>query len=83
MGGACPLIGLAQSSEVMPTRAGCGVQQLGATPGTIRLHTSGRLVNLPHTRAVMSEGNVSPSNFGYASGAVSAVSFDTASGSGS
>jgi hypothetical protein len=59
------------------------VQQLVATVGTIRLHPCERLVTVPHTRAVMSEGNMGPANFGYASGAMSAVSFDVASGSGS
>jgi hypothetical protein len=84
MGGACPLIGSVSAIEaIRPTSAGFGVQQLVATPGTIRLHPSGRLVTVPHTRAVMSEGSMRPANFGYASGALSAVSFDVASGSGS
>jgi hypothetical protein len=84
MGSPCPLIGLAPPIEVIgSTSAGFSVQQLVAAPGTIRLHSFGRLVTVPHTRAVMSEGNLGPINFLYASAAVSAVNFDIASGSGS
>jgi hypothetical protein len=84
MDGACPLSGVASPIEAIGSAMrGFGVQQLVATPGTIRLHPPGRSVTVPHTRAVMSEGSMRPANFGYASGALSAVSFDVASGSGS
>jgi hypothetical protein len=84
MGGACPLSGVSSPIEaIRSVMTGFGVQQLVATPGTIRLHPSGGSVTVPHTRAVMSEGSMRPANFGYASGALSAVSFDVASGSGS
>jgi hypothetical protein len=59
--------------------AGFAVQQVAATPGTIQLRPFGRLVTVPHTRAVMSEGTTGPTNSGYASGAVRAISLAIAS----
>ena len=55
------------------------MQRLAATPGTIRLRPFGTLVTVPHTRAVMSEGTIGPTNSGYASGAVRAISLAIAS----
>jgi hypothetical protein len=55
-------------------RVGFAVQQVAATPGTIRLRPFGRLVTVRHTRAVMSEGMTGPTNSGYASGAMRAIS---------
>lgn len=58
---------------------GFDVQQLAATLGTIRLRPFGRLVTVPQTRAVMSEGTTGPTNSGYARGAMRASSLAIAS----